>query len=33
MLGVSESLPQGTVTLLVADVEGRRGCGMPTPRR
>ena len=32
-LGVSELVPTGTVTLLLADVEGRRGCGTPGPSR
>ena len=31
-LGVSE-LPTGTVTLLLADVEGSTGCGRPSPTR
>jgi hypothetical protein len=32
-LGVSGLLPTGTVTLVLADVEGLRGCGRPNPRR
>ena len=31
-LRVSE-LPTGTVTLLLADVEGSTGCGRPSPTR
>ena len=32
-LGVSELVPTGTVTLLLADVEGRRACGRPSPTK
>ena len=31
-VGLNE-LPTGTVTLLLADVEARRGCGIPNRRR
>jgi class 3 adenylate cyclase len=32
-LGVSGLLPTGTVTLLLADVEGSTRCGRPSPSR
>ena len=32
-LGVSELVPTGTVTLLLADVEGRLGCGRSSPTK
>ena len=32
-LGVSELVPTGTVTLLLAASKGRRDCGTPGPRR
>ena len=32
-LSVSGLLPTGTVTLLLADVEGSTSCGKPNPRR
>jgi len=32
-LSVSELVPTGTVTLLLADSRAQRGCGRPNPRK